>query len=201
MKSKNINFKILAIISISLFLVVFLAIVGFGIFRAWYLSTGFREVNHPSFKAQETITKPADANIIDIKGLEPDVSTRFISRKLSNPIAPNTESLMEGKELFSIYCSPCHGKNGEGLGIMGSVPILARAPANEEGSLKKYLSGFIGYAPSIDINFVQNETDGELYYTITNGGEAIMPSFKEAMDPQQRWHLVNYIKKELGQPK
>lgn len=189
--------KIFAIIAASLFLIVFSTIVGFALFRAWYLSTGFLEVNHPSIKAQETVVNLADA--IDIKGLEPDASQRHIARKLTNPIAPNLESLREGKELFGIYCSPCHGKEGEGLGIMGSVPILSTAPSSEEASLKSYLSGFLGYQPNIDANFVQHETDGELFYTITNGGEAIMPSFKEAMYPEQRWHLVNYIKKGLNQ--
>jgi mono/diheme cytochrome c family protein len=62
------------------------------------------------------------------------------------------------------------------------------------------MSGYLGYAPGVNLNFVQELPDGLLYYIVVNGGESIMPSFKDAMSPDQRWHLVNYIKRRLGDP-
>jgi mono/diheme cytochrome c family protein len=39
-------------------------------------------------------------------------------------------------------------------------------------------------------------TDGQLYLWITNGfpGSPVMPAFKDSLDNEERWHLVNFIR-------
>lgn len=200
-ENKGINPQMMAIIFVAAFGVVFAAIAGFAGFRAWYLSTGYLEVNHPYPKAQEAAYAKTALGAINNKGLEPNVSSRKNARKLKNPVPASAQSLREGKNMYLTYCKPCHGSDGGGQGIMGSVPMLRLTPPKGEvESLKAYLGNFTGSEPEFDIQFVQHESDGDIFYTITNGGEAIMPSFKDAMSPDQRWSLVNYIKKELGKP-
>ncbi len=164
----------------------------------WYRTTGFREQNQPAYKPQEVAYPTTFAGTIPITGKEPVVNTRARAQLLENPVAATGESLEIGEDLFLTYCEPCHGKTGNGRGIMGAVPALSRRSAKENDDLAQYLEGYMSFRPDIDINFVQNETEGEIFYTITTGGESIMPSFSDALDIEQRWHLVNYIKKVLG---
>ena len=169
-----------------------------GAWSVWYRSTGFREQFQPSAKPQKANYVPTSVDIISIRGSEPDVETRDKAALLSNPVPATNESINGGKRLYEIYCSPCHGKNGEGMGIMGAVPYLARAPQAENDSLAQYLSGYLGYKPGVDLSFVQEEADSQVYYSITNGGEAIMPGFADALSPTERWDVINYIKRGLG---
>lgn len=192
------SLKRTAIISAVLFILIFGALMAFGAWTVWYRSTGFREQFQDVLKPQKADYSPTPAAIVMTTGREPDVSTRFMARMLNNPNAPIGESLDAGKEIFLTYCAPCHGETGDGMGIMGSVPYLERAPDQQNQDLSEYLSGYLGYNPDVNLNFVLEEPDGELYYTITNGGEAIMPSFRDALSPDQRWDLVNYIKRSLG---
>ncbi len=193
------DFRVYGLIFGVAFLVAFAPVMGYGVFRAWYLSTGLKEVNHPYPKAQETAYQSSVAGTINDRGLPPDATTRDKARKLKNPLPATSQAIRQGKTLYFNYCKSCHSESGEGEGIMGSVPMLrAKAPEGEAESLAIYLSNFMGFKPQIDIKFVQNSTDGDIYYTITNGGESIMPSFKNALYPDDIWKIVHYIKKELS---
>jgi mono/diheme cytochrome c family protein/uncharacterized membrane protein len=82
-----------------------------------------------------------------------------------NPVTANRESIAAGKSLFDRYCSSCHGSDGKG--------------------------GAIG--PDLTGPGVQNQTDGALFWKITQGNSP-MPSFEATLTPHQRWDLVNYIR-------
>ncbi|AKP53233.1 c-type cytochrome [Cyclobacterium amurskyense] len=83
------------------------------------------------------------------------------------------ESLKNGKALFQIYCSTCHGAGGRGDGAAGQA--MGSQPADLLSTR------------------VQGQTDGELFYKITKG-KAVMPSFQEFLSEEQRWSLVGFIK-------
>ena len=68
----------------------------------------------------------------------------------------------------------------------------------EQKALREYINQYLGFLPDFNTNFVRDMTDGELYYTITYGGVSIMPSYSDALTPEQRWHLINFIKKGLA---
>lgn len=172
--------------------------IGYGVFDAYYNTTGFLEVNNPFPKAQKTAYPGRPAGNVTIKGNEPLLETSDQAAALKNPIAANSESINRGKGLYITYCAPCHGNKGEGEGLMGTVPALGRISNQEKEDLSKYLSGFLGRKPNISLNFFRDQPDAQLYYTITTGGEIIMPAFKDAMDAEQRWDLINYIKWGLG---
>ncbi len=92
---------------------------------------------------------------------------------VKNPLAGNTEILKYAKVVYTTYCSPCHGDKGRGDGVAASG--LATKPADHSS------------------DYVQKQTDGALYWMITEGRNP-MPTYKTALTDNQRWELVNYIR-------
>ena len=192
------DLKNIVFISIALTVVILAATAASGFIYVWYRNTGFREQNSPAFKPQETAYPGTTVGAISTAGKEPAVQTPFQASQLTNPVPATSDSLGKGEQLFMTYCGPCHDSTGGGQGIMGTVPALALVSDERKTAYGFYLSGYMGEIPDIDVNFVQHESEGEIYYTITNGGESIMPSFKDALSPEQRWNLINFIKIRLG---
>lgn len=96
-------------------------------------------------------------------------------KSMKNPTdAKDKEGAAEGKALFAKQCSSCHGKKGLGDG--------SKAP-----ELKGDLGDFSSAA-------TQKQTDGELFYKITEGRDD-MPSFKKKIaEDDDRWLVVNYLR-------
>ena len=95
------------------------------------------------------------------------------SNSLKNPFKENAKATAEGKITFNQMCVLCHGLQGKGNGEAGLT--LERKPANFL-SLK-----------------IVNETDGNLFWKITNG-KSPMASYEELLTEDQRWKLINYIR-------
>lgn len=184
--------------SIGIALAILVGLSAYAFEYVWYGNTGYLEQNAPSFKAQEAAYPIRPEMTVSTEGREAPIESRLASRDLENPVLPTAASLSHGKESYSIYCRPCHGESGDGKGLMGSVPAMTVVEQGTEDAISLYLRGYTKDDPGIDINYVQTDTDGEIYYTITEGGEGIMPSFKDALSPRDRWNLINYIKKGLG---
>jgi hypothetical protein len=89
----------------------------------------------------------------------------------SSPIAFNTSTAKEGKAIYDMNCISCHGTPGQGNFLKGLTPT----PAD------------LGTA------VVQNKSDGEIFYNISEGN-AIMPKFKTTLPEKDRWKLVAYIR-------
>jgi hypothetical protein len=84
-----------------------------------------------------------------------------------------------GRDRFGIYCAPCHGRTGDGMG-----PI-ARA-------------GF-PKMPKLDDDRICKMPDGQVYATITNGVR-LMPPYAAQLDVGDRWAVVAYVRAlELNQ--
>ena len=95
--------------------------------------------------------------------------------KMPNPVKSNSESIANGKALWSQHCASCHGKTGLGDG-------------NKAAQLKTQLNDFTQATP------VQAEPDGSLFYKIETGRDE-MPTFsKKIPDQEDIWSLVNYIR-------
>lgn len=92
---------------------------------------------------------------------------------VKNPLNPTPASLKEGKALYASYCTPCHGNRGKGDGP-GSAALNPK-PADHTSAK------------------VQKETDGSLFWKISEGHNA-MPKWKNVLTETQRWELVNYIR-------
>lgn len=94
--------------------------------------------------------------------------------KLANPVKPTASSLSQGKKVYDIDCSMCHGQDGDGKGDLA---------ADMKSKLADYR----------DVAALKDFTDGDLFYIIKNGkGE--MPSEGDRAKPDSIWNLVNYIR-------
>jgi mono/diheme cytochrome c family protein len=95
-------------------------------------------------------------------------------KNMKNPVASNAESIAAGKALWTTHCKSCHGAKGMGDGVKASQL------KTEPGDFTKAV--------------VQAETDGELFYKISEGRED-MPAFKKKIpDEEDRWSVVNFTR-------
>ena len=99
-------------------------------------------------------------------------------RILVNPIAISPESLARGREMYDTHCIVCHGAQGRGNGPVGQK--------------------FVPQPMELNLDYVQLQPDGQLFYTISHGSLA-MPFYRQAIAAQDRWHLVNFIKEVFGE--
>jgi mono/diheme cytochrome c family protein len=90
-----------------------------------------------------------------------------------NPVAATPESVKRGEALFTIYCTPCHGTSGRGDG-----PVSTR---------------FVPPADLTNPDLQKVRTDGYWQSYLSVGG-AVMPSYGEALSPEERWDVVNYVR-------
>ena len=91
-----------------------------------------------------------------------------------NPVASSAESIKAGKELWSTNCKSCHGSKGLGDGTK------AAQLKTEPGDFSK---------PSF-----QSQTDGEMFYRLSEGRDDMPASKKKIPDEEDRWNLVNFIR-------
>jgi len=137
------------------------------------------QFDQPSYKAQEDLPPPTPEGIVPYMRAPLQMKDKASADKVRNPMAPDEASLERGKFIFKTYCFVCHGETGRGDG-----------PVTE-----KYIP-----PPDLTGEYIQSKSDGNLYYTITYGS-AIMPYYRDSINPDDRWHLINYIKGVLGEGK
>ena len=95
--------------------------------------------------------------------------------KMTNPMADDADSGNMGKMLYAKHCKSCHGSKGAGDGTKAE-------------SLDTEIRDFAG-------DDFKNQSDGAIYYKTVIGRDE-MPSFeKKLASEEDRWLLVNYIKK------
>ncbi|MCB9126712.1 MAG: cytochrome c [Ardenticatenales bacterium] len=95
---------------------------------------------------------------------------------LSNPIAPDEESLARGGALYAENCASCHGDGGMGDGPAAAALDPAAAPVAHTSQMM---------------------SDSYLFWRISEGGaqfDSAMPAWGESLDEQARWDLINYMR-------
>lgn len=152
-------------------------------------------VNQPSIKPQEPYTTSPDvalipfpARSVPVSGLPTEVANLQEAMDLNNPIPADEASIEEGKTLYDIYCAACHGHDGNGM----------ESPVGQKMG-----------AADLTSEYVQSQlTEGWIYGTITFGSASqLMPAYgvpngnKGSNDllPNERWHVVNYLRHGLMQ--
>ncbi len=98
----------------------------------------------------------------------------------SIPISPTIELMARGRERFNIFCAACHGRGGDGDGI-----VTVRALELQQGTWVKPIS--------LHDRSVRDQPDGRLFNTITNGVRK-MPGYASQIKPEDRWAIVLYLR-------
>jgi Cytochrome C oxidase, cbb3-type, subunit III len=87
---------------------------------------------------------------------------------------PITQELLErGRDRYGIYCTPCHGLQGDGLGMVAMRGLK--------------------HPPSYHIDRLRQAPNGYFYDVITNGFGA-MYSYSMQLTPRDRWAVVAYVR-------
>jgi S-disulfanyl-L-cysteine oxidoreductase SoxD len=153
----------------ALFGIATLLLAEFGVAYAWPWSTDMHR--QPSIRPQEAPREPP-TNSIPRQGLEPRMNRIEAGKLLQNPVEPTIVSIENGKRLYGIYCTLCHGSDAKGKG-----PVATK---------------FIP-PPDLTLEVFRRRNDGFIYATIGDGGP-LMPGQGEALSPRERWDIVNYFR-------
>lgn len=89
------------------------------------------------------------------------------------PFPVTREVVDRGQQRFNIYCQQCHGRTGDGNGMIPSRGY--RRP------------------PSFHTETLRTATTGHFFDVITNGFGS-MPSYKTMIPPRDRWAIIAYVR-------
>lgn len=91
----------------------------------------------------------------------------------SFPLPINQKLLERGEDRYKIFCTPCHGLQGDGNGMI------------VERGMKR--------PPSYHIDRLRQSPNGYYYDVITNGFGA-MYSYSAQIPPKDRWAIIAYLR-------
>lgn len=129
------------------------------------------------FQDNHMASRPVVANTVARGHLDADDA--FYRGKIGTnlvdvfPFLVTREVLERGRERFDIYCAPCHGRAGDGDGM-----IVQR--------------GF-PQPPSYHIDRLRQAPVGHFYDVITQG-YGVMYSYAARVEPTDRWAIAAYIR-------
>lgn len=145
-------------------------------------------VDQPAVKAQEAEVErpdgvvavepgdgvPAPASVAELVRLRLDAAAT-----VKNPVAATDGSVARGKQIYQVHCLACHGADGTGDGPVGNK--------------------FVPPPMDLTTEYVRQQPDGQIFYTITHGS-VVMPFYRDAIRATDRWHLINYLRREIKAP-
>lgn len=92
----------------------------------------------------------------------------------ANPVPTTQDVLLRGQQRYNIYCAVCHGKAGDGKGVIGT--------------------GGYGWAvPTYHDDRLRAIEDGHFFEVITNGINT-MPGYAAQIPVADRWAIVAYVR-------
>jgi hypothetical protein len=98
----------------------------------------------------------------------------FVPKDSNNfPLPVNLPLLERGEERYKIFCTPCHGLQGDGNGLI-SMRGMKYPPSFHQDRLRQIPSGYI-------------------YDVITNGFGAML-GYSAQIPPRDRWAIIAYVR-------
>ena len=91
----------------------------------------------------------------------------------ANPLPLTKALLVRGRQRFDIYCAPCHGRSGDGAGMV----VQRGFPA----------------PPSYHTARLRKAADSHLYQVISDGYGVMYP-YADRITVRDRWAIVAYIR-------
>jgi mono/diheme cytochrome c family protein len=95
------------------------------------------------------------------------------AKAVQSPISASPKSVADGSANYGIFCEGCHGETGDGAGPVASKYAIPAADLTSTA--------------------VQQQSDGELFWKITNGRGA-MPRWADALSDDDRWQLTIFVR-------
>jgi len=89
------------------------------------------------------------------------------------PLELTPELLQRGKERYGIFCTPCHGLQGDGNGMV-SMRGMKHPPTYHQDRLRQVPNGY-------------------LYDVITNGFGGML-NYSAQIPPRDRWAIIAYVR-------
>jgi mono/diheme cytochrome c family protein len=128
-----------------------------------------------SGRLERTTPAPAAGPVTDVNAAGKPLAQAGPAAKpgFANPLTITPRLLARGRQRFNIYCAPCHGRTGEGNGM-----IARRGFPNP---------------PSYHTPALRNAADSHFYQVISDGF-GVMYSYADRVSPHDRWAIVAYIR-------
>lgn len=145
----------------------------------WVSETDYMKYAMPRQPVEGTISR--DNSVSDSQpfyyGNTEEDRLRAMKEIVKSPFTFSEAEIVEGKNLFTIYCATCHGEKGDGKGYL----------VRENG----------GKYPAAPANFLsddlKNSTDGRYYYALMHGVRMMNP-FYDKLNYKERWQVINHIR-------
>jgi len=103
-------------------------------------------------------------------------------KKIPSSVGIDMSLMRLGKEKYDIHCTVCHGKYGNGKGVISYFKLAPRnlSDASQSGT---YLESAAPWP------------DGQIYNAISIGSASgIMLGLKDKLSPKERWAIVLYLR-------
>jgi cytochrome c5 len=125
-----------------------------------------------AFFADGRSERPPVENTVARGSIEND---QLVVPKDSNafPLAVTPALMVRGQERFKIFCTPCHGLQGDGNGMI-VMRGMKHPPSYHDARLRQVPNGYI-------------------FDVITNGFGA-MQGYSAQIPPRDRWAIVAYVR-------
>ena len=124
------------------------------------------------FFADGRSERPAVENTVARGSVQDD--SLFVPKDSNAFPLPLTAELLErGQQRYGIFCTPCHGIQGDGMGMV-AVRGMKHPPSYHQERLR-------------------NVPNGYLYDVVTNGFGA-MYGYSAQIPPRDRWAIVAYLR-------
>lgn len=93
--------------------------------------------------------------------------------KLKNPLPATPQTVARGAERYAVFCSQCHGPDGEGYGTVGQS--FAPLPTDLRGET------------------VRKQSDGLIFIRISLGYKR-QPPLYDTVSANDRWAIIHFLR-------
>jgi mono/diheme cytochrome c family protein len=124
------------------------------------------------FFADGRSERPAVENTV-ARGSVQDDSLSVPKDSNAFPLPISEELMQRGEQRYAIFCTPCHGIQGDGMGMVAMRGMK--------------------HPPSYHQERLRNVPNGYLYDVVTNGFGA-MYGYSAQIAPRDRWAIVAYLR-------
>ena len=110
---------------------------------------------------------------LGVVAITPAGSIGTVDEAISNPRPIDAGLLDHGQQRFETFCSACHGRLGNGMGMVAQRGLM--------------------HPPSFHIDRLRNAGDGH-FYNVMTAGYGAMYSYADKLTSADRWAVLAYVR-------